>query len=111
MKMKNVSGAKAVENFPGVLRRTLSYNDEAMLCHFTLEKSSGLPLHNHRATQIGFILRGKIRFLAEEPEDEFEAEPGHSYVFSRFVIHGLTALEESEYIEVFVPVRDEYKDF
>ena len=111
MKMKNVSGAKAVENFPGVLRRTLSYNDEAMLCHFMLKKGSGLPLHNHRATQIGFILRGKIRFLAETPEGEFEAEPGQSYVFSRFVVHGLTALEESEYIEVFVPVRDEYKDF
>jgi len=111
MKMKNVSQAKAVENPPGVVRKTLSYNDEAMLCHFALKKGAKIPLHNHRATQIGYIVRGKARFLAEKPEDEFEGQTGQSYVFSGFVKHGTIALEETEYVEVFVPVRDEYKDF
>ena len=111
MKMKNVSEAKPVENPPGVVRKTLSYNDEAMLCHFRLKKGAQIPLHNHRATQIGYLVSGKARFLAEKLEDEFEAQPGQSYVFSRFVKHGTIALEETEYVEVFVPVRDEYKDF
>jgi len=111
MKMKNVTQAKAVENPPGVVRKTLSYNDEAMLCHFALKKGAKIPLHNHRATQIGYIVRGKARFLAEKPEDEFEGQTGQSYVFSKFVKHGTIALEDTEYVEVFVPVRDEYKDF
>ena len=111
MKMKNVSEAKGVENPPGVVRKTLSYNDEAMLCHFRLQKGSQIPLHNHRATQIGYLVSGKARFLAEKSEDEFEAQAGQSYVFSRFVKHGTIALEETEYVEVFVPVRDEYMDF
>ena len=111
MKMKNVSDAEAVENPAGVVRKTLSYNDEAMLCHFRLEQGAKIPLHSHRATQIGYVVRGKARFLAERAEDEFEGEAGQSYVFSKFVKHGTIALEETEYVEVFVPVRDEYKDF
>ena len=36
---------------------------------------------------------------------EFEAEAGDSYVLSAFVKHGTVALEETEYVEVFVPPR------
>ena len=111
MKMQDTASAKAVENPPGVVRKTLAYNDEAMLCHFLLQKGAKIPLHDHRATQIGYVVRGKARFLAENPQDEFEGIPGQSYVFSKFVKHGTIALEETEYVEVFVPVRDEYKDF
>ncbi len=111
MKMKNVGEAKGVENPPNVVRKTLAYNDEAMLCHFVLKKGAKIPLHEHRATQIGFVVRGRAKFIAENPEDEFEGAGGQSYVFSRFVKHGTIALEETEYVEVFVPVRDEYKDF
>ena len=111
MKMKNISEAKPVENPPGIVRKTLSYNDEAMLCHFNLKKGSKIPLHDHRATQIGYIISGKVRFIAETTDKEFEANPGDSYVFSAFVKHGTDVLEDTEYVEVFVPVRDEYKDF
>ena len=111
MKAKNLTQAKPVENPPGVVRKTLSYNDEAMLCHFSLQAGAKIPLHNHRATQIGYVVSGRARFLAEDPADEFEGLPGQSYVFSRFVKHGTMAIEPTEYVEVFVPTRDEYKDF
>lgn len=111
MKAKNLTQAKPVENPAGVIRKTLSYNDEAMLCHFSLEAGATIPLHNHRATQIGYLVSGRARFLAEDPADEFEVSPGQSYVFSRFVKHGTIAIEPTEYVEVFVPTRDEYKDF
>ena len=110
-KMKNVDEGKPVENPPGVIRKTLSYNNEAMLCHFLLHKGAKIPLHNHRATQIGYIVKGKARFLAAEKKDEFEAGPGQSYVFDPDFDHGTIALEETEYVEVFTPSRDEYKDF
>ena len=111
MKMKSVATGKPQEGPEGVTRKTLSYNDEAMLCHFILKKGAKIPLHNHRATQIGYVVRGKGRFLAETPEAEFEAEAGDSYVLSAFVKHGTVALEETEYVEVFVPPREEYMDF
>ena len=98
-KMKNLDEGKSVENPPGVIRRTLSYNDEAMLCHFLLEKGAQIPLHNHRATQIGYILKGKAKFLAANKENGFEAGTGDSYVFEPHVDHGTIALEKTEYIE------------
>ena len=110
-KMKNIDEGKPVENPPGIVRKTLSYNDEAMLCSFMLQKGAQIPLHNHRATQIGYIVRGKVRFLAADEKDEFEAGTGDSYVFDPHAEHGTIALEETEYIEVFSPSRDEFKDF
>jgi len=109
--MKSFNEGKAVENPPGVVRKTLSYNDEAMLCTFSLKKDAKIPLHDHRATQIGYVISGKARFLAEDPANEFEGVAGDSYVFGPHVKHGTIALEDTEYVEVFTPARDEYKDF
>lgn len=111
MKMKSLAEGAAKESPDGVVRRTLAYHDEAMLCHFELKKGATIPLHNHRATQIGFLLSGRARFLAEKPEDEFEVTAGDSYVLPPFVKHGTVALEDTVYIEVFSPSREEYEDF
>ena len=110
MKTKNVKDAKPVEGPSGFVRRTLSYNDEEMLCYFHLKKGSELPLHSHLANQIGYILKGKMQFLADKPEDQFTGEAGDSYVFDGNFRHGVIALEDAEYIEVFTPVRDEFND-
>ena len=110
MKMKSIDAATGVENPAGIVRKTLAFNDEAMLCHFELKKDSAIPLHNHRATQIGYVIRGHVRFLADSTDDEFEVRTGDSYVFGAFVKHGAEILEDSEFVEVFVPVRDEYRD-
>ena len=47
MKQKSLESAKAIENPPGIVRRTLAYNDQAMLCHFELKKGTSIPLHDH----------------------------------------------------------------
>ena len=111
MKSKHLDEGKPVEAIPGIFRKTLAYDDEAMLCHFELTKGASIPLHSHRAAQIGYVLKGRVRFLAEKHEDQFEVRPGDSYVFSADVVHGADALEDAELIEVFTPSRDEYKDF
>ena len=110
MKMHSVGEAKATEMLPGLIRRTLAYNEEGMLCHFTMEKGSKIPLHSHRASQIGIVISGKVRFLAENADDEFDGLPGDSYVFNAHAIHGLQAIEDTVYIEAFVPTREEYID-
>jgi len=71
MKMKHLDEGRPVEGNPGIFRKTLAYNDEVMLCHFDLTKGSAIPLHSHPATQVGYVLKGHVRFLAEKPEDGF----------------------------------------
>ncbi len=109
--MKSVKSAKEIEKPKKVFRKTLAYNDESMLCHFLLKKGAEIPLHNHKAVQTGYVIKGRAEFLAKEPKNNFIVEKGDSYVFDSFVEHGTVALEETEYIEVFVPSRDEFKDF
>ena len=111
MKQEHVDSAEAVENPPGIFRKTLAYNDEAMLCHFFLKKGAKIPLHSHRPSQIGYVVSGRATFIGATEADAFEAAAGDGYVFDPDVEHGTIALEDTVYIEVFSPSRDEFKDF
>ncbi len=104
--LKDISPFKAL---PGVFRQTLAYNEQTMLCIFRLEKDAKIPLHNHPNVQIGYILSGKIHFLSEQPENEFIATPGDSYIFEAEEKHGAEVLEDTQLIEVFYPYRPEYE--
>ena len=101
---QNVEKVKALD---GVYRKTLTYNNDVMLCFFLLEKDAVIPLHEHKAHQIGYVLKGKIKFITETRE--FIANEGDSYVFDSNEKHGAELLEDSEVIEVFSPTREDYK--
>ena len=101
---QNVEKVKALE---GIYRKTLAYNDDVMLCFFTLEKDASVPLHEHKAHQIGYVLKGKIKFITDTRE--FIANEGDSYVFNSNEKHGAELLENTEVIEVFSPTRDDYR--
>ena len=78
-----------------------------MLCHFTLEKNANIPIHTHKEHQIGYVIKGKLKFLTEK--GEFIAKEGDSYVFDSNEKHGAEVLEDSEVIDVFNPAREDYK--
>jgi len=102
---ENIEKVKALE---GVYRKTLAYNSNLMLCYFILEKDAEIPVHDHEAHQIGYVLLGKIKFFTET-RGEFIAKEGDSYVFDSWEKHGAKMLEYSEVVEVFNPTRDDYK--
>jgi len=100
---------KQVETVKGIFRTTMVYNDQIMLCHFTMKKGAIVPLHNHVAAQNGYVLKGKVKFLRKEGED-FIVETGDGYLFDSEEYHGAEVLEDSEVIECFTPMRPEYLD-
>ena len=91
---------------PGITRKPLAFNADGNLNYFELQKGSIISLHNHEPSQLGFVIKGKVRFFTED--SEFIAEPGHSYVFGRNEDHGAEVLEDSELIEMFSPLREDY---
>jgi quercetin dioxygenase-like cupin family protein len=97
---------EAVEGPPGVMRTTIAYNDELMLCHFHLNKGATIPFHAHVASQNGFLVRGRLR-IKWETGKEFLAEPGDGWCFKSSERHGAEAVEESEAIELIMrdPLR------
>ncbi len=106
MKKTNLKDAEEVEALPGIFRKTLAFNDEVMVCHFHLKKGAKIPLHEHRASQNGFVISGKAKFFTETTE--FLAEAGESYVFGPHEKHGCDVMEDTFIIEAFAPSRPEY---
>jgi len=102
----NKSDIHPTNQLKGVYRKTLIYDDSMMLCHFTLEKNAKIPKHSHKENQIGYVIKGKIKFLTDEKE--FIAKEGDSYLFKSNERHGALILENSEVIDVFNPLRQDY---
>ena len=96
-----------IEALEGIFRRTLLYNDSLMLCHFTLEENAEVPIHSHKEHQIGYVIKGKLKFITEN--GEFIVKEGDSYVFESNEKHGATILKTAEVIDVFNPCREDYK--
>ncbi len=105
--MINCADAKAVEQCPGVTRRTLSYCDEVMMCQFELQTGATIALHNHVNIQNGYMISGRLKFLREDGTS-FVAQAGDSYVFGSNEPHGVVCLEHAVIVENFLPVRREF---
>lgn len=103
------SKLEARENPPGIFRTTLSYHDASMLCHFAMRQGAKIPLHEHGPAQHGYVVSGRVRFLLADGTS-FEAFAGCSYVFEPHERHGAEVLQDSEVLELFVPMRPEYVD-
>jgi quercetin dioxygenase-like cupin family protein len=96
-----------VESPAGIVRTTLAYNDNLMLCHFTLKKGAKVPLHAHAAAQNGYLIKGRLRMLWGDGR-QLDAVPGTGWCFDSHVRHGAEVLEDSEAIECFAPARSDY---
>ncbi len=98
-----------VEIRPGILRSTLVYNANNMLCHFHEKKGARVNLHVHPAAQSGFVLKGKVEFFDKKGKKRILGS-GDGYMFDSNEPHGSVALEETDLIEFFNPARPEYLD-
>ncbi|KKK46103.1 hypothetical protein LCGC14_0625510 [marine sediment metagenome] len=106
-KVINKKDIQSTETIKGVYRRTMVFNENIMLCHFTLEKDAEIPLHHHRESQVEYILHGRIKFFTEDRE--LIVKKGDSYIFEPDERHGATILENSEVIDIFNPARVDYR--
>ncbi len=110
IKMNNfrrVNEVQPVKMLRGIYRRTLCFNNDLMLCHFILEKDSELPLHKHKEHQVGYVIKGKMKFITDK--GDFIVQEGDSYIFSSNEKHGAIIIEDTEVIDVFNPSRVDYK--
>lgn len=96
-----------VEMFPGVARRTLNAGERTMLVEVELAQGAVVPLHTHPHEQIGYLSRGRVRFVIGDEERELAA--GDSWLVPSGVPHVVTALEDSIAIDIFSPPREEYR--
>jgi len=104
--MKSSEG-KVVKMVKGISRKTLAYSDKQMVVEFTFGKGSSTPHHSHPHEQIGYLVKGKVRYRIGNKEETIES--GDSFYVPSNVDHANWALEETVAIEVFCPPREDYK--
>ena len=102
----NLENIKAVEVLPGIFQKTLVYGESGLMCHFLLIAGSKVPIHNHVHVQMGYVISGSLKFSTDK--GEFITKSGDSYYFIENERHGADVLEDTEVIDIFMPLREEY---
>jgi quercetin dioxygenase-like cupin family protein len=101
---KDPAGYKTM--LDGVQLKTLVWGERTLLCEFKMEKGKSLPSHMHPHEQTGYLISGRMRLTIGG--ETFEVAPGDSWSIRGDIEHSAEALEESNGVELFSPVREEY---
>jgi quercetin dioxygenase-like cupin family protein len=101
-------GLAVVDMFPGVVRRLLASGDRLTLVEVRIEAGSNVPEHTHPHEQAGQVASGRVHFRIGA--EEFDLEPGDSYLIPGDVPHYVEAADAAILIEAFSPVRQDFLD-
>jgi quercetin dioxygenase-like cupin family protein len=91
---------------PGLKRQVMSFSPAMMLVRHTMVKGWVGTKHSHPHEQLVYVIKGGIRF--EYPGGTFEARTGDSFLVPGGVEHQATAFEDSEVLDIFTPMREDY---
>ena len=83
------------------------HGDQCTLGVVEIAEGSDLPLHHHVHEQITFILEGELEMTIGE--QTMTLKQGDYYVIGSNVPHSAVARQYCKLIDVFSPVREEYK--
>ena len=98
-----------VEITGGVRVKTLVYGEQSLMAEFLLSEGAVLPEHSHPHEQTGYLVRGRIRLFVGAQSRLIN--PGDSWCIAADVPHMAEILDDSVAVEVFVPCRDEYRQY
>jgi quercetin dioxygenase-like cupin family protein len=84
-----------------------AHGDKATLGYVELKKGSRVPLHHHLHEQITYILEGQLDMVIGGVECSMTA--GMYHVIPPDVPHAAVAVTDTKVIDVFGPVREDYK--
>ncbi|MGC4101434.1 cupin domain-containing protein [Ferruginibacter sp.] len=66
-----------------------------------------VPLHSHVHEQVSYVQEGKLLFIIEGKE--FILEAGMVITIAPNQVHSATAITDCKLVDVFTPVREDYK--
>jgi quercetin dioxygenase-like cupin family protein len=84
------------------------HGESTTLGWVTIQAGSKLPSHHHPHEQITLMLEGKMEM--QIGDESFMLEPGTVKVIGSNVPHSAIAHTDCVLIDVFSPVREDYKD-
>jgi unsaturated pyranuronate lyase len=97
----------AKELAPGVRRRFITA-DRVTIARFNLSKGAVVPAHAHEHEQVSYVVRGALRFVVDGAETVVRS--GEALQIPSWVEHRVHVIEDTEVIDVFSPVRQDWLD-
>jgi len=95
------------ELVPGINARTF-WGEKMLIAVVDLDPNSHLPLHSHPHEQVGTVIQGQMKLVVEG--ESRLLKPGDVYVIPGGIEHEAFTFDEAvKVIDVFSPVREEYK--
>lgn len=104
--MQHLKDLQPKELAPG-LNGYYAHGSNMTLGLVEIKAGSILPMHQHPHEQITYILEGQLDMTIDGKECQLTA--GMYYVIPSNVIHGAVAVTDCKVIDVFNPVREDYK--
>jgi quercetin dioxygenase-like cupin family protein len=91
----------------GIKRRIVT-GERVMLGRLFFPKGAKVPAHTHESEQITNILSGALKFVIDGEETVVRA--GEVLVIPSNALHSAEALEETDEIDTFSPIRTDWLD-
>jgi quercetin dioxygenase-like cupin family protein len=92
---------------PGLIRRIGAYSDKLMLAEHHMQKGWTGVRHSHPHEQLVYVVTGRLKVVVGEIN--FEVAGGDSFIVRGGVEHEAAALEDCVVVDVFAPLRDDYR--
>ena len=90
------------------IRRRIVTGTNVMLGRIFFPKGAKVPAHSHESEQITNVLTGALSLLIEG--DRIVVKAGQTLVIPSNVPHGAEALEDTDVIDTFSPIRTDWLD-
>jgi len=108
LKLAKGQDAESFAPESGMTRQVLAHSDQLMLVRHYFEQGWVGARHSHPHHQLVYVVKGALHL--DVGGETFEAYAGDSFVVDGGVEHQASALEASEVLDVFTPVREDYRD-
>lgn len=104
--MQKIKDIQSKELVSGVVGHYL-HGTDATFGYVELKQGSRVPDHSHPNEQITYILDGQLQMVIGG--EEFLLEAGMCHIIKSDVVHSAFAATDCKLIDVFTPVREDYK--
>jgi quercetin dioxygenase-like cupin family protein len=106
MKITKIADLKEREVVPGVKGKFI-HSDNMTVVYWNIDAGAVMPDHAHHHEQIVNVLEGEFDLIVEGKA--YEAKPGFVAIVPSAVNHGGKAKTNVRILDVFYPVREDYR--
>lgn len=107
MTFTSLASLPAKEIFGGAIRGHYAHLDQMTIGEVVFRADTVLPMHSHPHEQVTYVLSGRVQLTVGEQTSILTA--GMVMLVPGGVTHGGRALTDARVIDVFTPVREDYR--